>query len=108
MSAMSELPLVPNGALWDLMRRLPAGMEVPRLGAKVGRALDDVEAYKDLYSLSLQRLQCASSSLSKKTLKQQRRGRAVAATTQDVPRDESVTEIGTGLSIPWRQIAVAL
>merc|ERR1712107_386574 len=90
--AVRDLPLVPNGGLWDLVRRFPESLEVPGLPVKIGRALDDVEANRDLYALSLKRLQAVTSSLSQKTLKQQRRGRAVAVATLEATRHEAAPD----------------
>lgn len=77
---------VAHGSQSCLVRALPSGFEVPWVALKSARALDDAKAYRDLHLLSLQRLQSATSSLSRRIYTKHRRGVAVApSVTEDKP-----------------------
>eukprot|EP00927_Polykrikos_kofoidii_P040599 TRINITY_DN34666_c0_g1_i1.p1 TRINITY_DN34666_c0_g1~~TRINITY_DN34666_c0_g1_i1.p1 ORF type:complete len:946 (+),score=109.41 TRINITY_DN34666_c0_g1_i1:402-3239(+) len=66
-----------SSSLQSLVRSLPSGFEIPRIGAKLSMASDEAEADRELHRLSLELLKSSASAHSLKVFQQHRRGRAV-------------------------------
>lgn len=76
---MSRPPTVVGASQAGLIRLIPNGLEVPRLGPLLEEALADAEAERDLQAISLRDLETSTQRLSQRLFKTQRRGRAVNA-----------------------------
>lgn len=110
-SAASEPLLLPCKVQAGLIRRMPPGLEVPRLAAKLASALDDAESERDLQLLYLRRLQSETASLSQKIFKQQRRGVAVVPAGREhvkAPQEAQQEVRRPAFRIPWQRRALAL
>merc|ERR1712224_1078706 len=68
--------LLPGVLPWDVVRALPANLEIPRLGPKLASLLAEAAAERDLCSLTLGLLKNKSAAQSQSFFRQQRRGRA--------------------------------
>lgn len=105
--AQSPLPCATPARL---LQQLPVGLEIPQLSLKIMRALDDAESDRDVHLLALRHLKTATSSLSAKTFKQQRRGVAVVNAKEESKTTSTASQevARRPWRIPWRRAALSL